>query len=38
VEITRIFSKAVRIPREIGASAPPASIAGTTPFRMSMAA
>jgi hypothetical protein len=38
VEITRIFSKAVRMPRLIGASAPPASIEGSDPSRMSMAA
>ena len=31
-------SKAVRMPREIGASAPPASIIGTIPLQMSIVA
>ncbi len=35
VETTRINSKAFKIPAEIGESAPPASIAGTTPARIS---
>lgn len=38
VEMTRIFSKAERMPGEMGASAPPASIMGMEPERMREAA